>query len=62
MQGAGGLGAIDSCLLGNAEINGPTAPMFYGEPQNWGNYAGGITSEGGPPIHQPITLSVDVKF
>ena len=53
MQGAGGLGLTgDSCLVGNAEINGSAAPMFYGEPKNWGNYAGGIISEGDPP-HTP---------
>ena len=46
MLGAGGLGAEDSCLLGYGEANGPTAPMFYGEPPNWGNFDGGITDKG----------------
>eukprot|EP01035_Chromulina_nebulosa_P014268 gene14268-18900_t len=46
MLGAGGLGAEDSCLLGFEEANGPTAPMFYGEPPNWGNFDGGITDKG----------------
>lgn len=45
MLGAGGLGNLDSCLTGDSEV-GTVAPMFYGNPINWGNYAGGIADAG----------------